>query len=105
MLVGARCGRQSDIYSFGIVLWEVCTGETPLRGDMRPIRVPEEAPQEVVDLFRACTAAAAAERPDTRQLIKTIEELEAPRLDGTTSGFAELQRSASQSKSPPDTRQ
>ena len=36
---------QVDIYSFGVVLWELVTKEIPRRGALRDVRVPEECPQ------------------------------------------------------------
>lgn len=40
----------APLCSFGILLWEICSGEHPLRGRNRELRVPQECPQEMVDL-------------------------------------------------------
>ena len=34
-----------DIYSFGVVLWELVTREVPARGCLRDMVVPTECPQ------------------------------------------------------------
>jgi len=34
-----------DIYSFGVVLWEIVTREMPKRGRLRDVLVPDECPQ------------------------------------------------------------
>jgi serine/threonine protein kinase len=37
MLWGHKCTTSADIYAFGIVLWEVVTGEQPVRGQLRDV--------------------------------------------------------------------
>ena len=54
VILNTKCNSSADVYSFGVVLWEICTGEIPVRGRMRPLRVPEECPQAVADLIQAC---------------------------------------------------
>ena len=34
-----RCNEKADIFSYGIVLWEIITQETPQRGTLREIQV------------------------------------------------------------------
>jgi serine/threonine protein kinase len=35
VLLGERCTEKVDIFSFGVVLWELVTGERPTRGGLR----------------------------------------------------------------------
>ena len=35
----ARCAMQVDIYSFGVVLWELVSGEMPQRGRLHDLQV------------------------------------------------------------------
>lgn len=34
-----RCTEAADIYSYGVVLWEIITQTTPQRGNLRDIEV------------------------------------------------------------------
>jgi serine/threonine protein kinase len=36
--MGGRCSEKVDIYSFGVVLWELATTERPQRGQLREVR-------------------------------------------------------------------
>lgn len=39
--MGTRCTAKTDVYSMGIVLWEIVTGEMPVRGQLRDPRCVE----------------------------------------------------------------
>jgi len=58
-----------DIYSFGIILWELVTLLTPARGNLRSVRVPEECPVDVAHLIEDCLEA---NNPDMRPTASTI---------------------------------
>ena len=47
LLMGEPCDTRADLFSFGVIMWEVLTHEIPVRGNLRGLHIPEEAPQEV----------------------------------------------------------
>ena len=70
------CGTstpKADVYSLGVVIWEVLTGEVAVRGRLRPPLVPAECPQEVADVLRNCLSADASERPTAREAYEALE--------------------------------
>eukprot|EP00884_Botryococcus_braunii_P009492 jgi/Botrbrau1/18544/Bobra.0824s0002.1 len=73
VLVSSRASFSSDIYSYGVVLWELITGEAPRRGCLRPCRVPEECSQEVADLVNRCWSPKKEERPTATDLMRFME--------------------------------
>ncbi|KAK9816754.1 hypothetical protein WJX72_004692 [[Myrmecia] bisecta] len=73
LLVGGRCNERVDIFSLGVVLWEVVTHEAPLRGEMRAPKVPEECPQELADLISVCMSQDPAARPSAKEVYARLQ--------------------------------
>lgn len=54
------------------VLWELCTRELPVRGQIRDVRCPQEAPPAVAALIRECLDVDPARRPDMEDIIHRL---------------------------------
>ncbi|GAB4820917.1 hypothetical protein N2152v2_007963 [Parachlorella kessleri] len=74
VLWGQKCTTKADIYAFGVVLWEIVTGEQPVRGRLRDVRVPCECPSEVRDVILRCLEPNPADRPTAVQLIEWLQQ-------------------------------
>ncbi|PSC68117.1 serine threonine-kinase [Micractinium conductrix] len=72
LLLGLRCSEKADIYSYGVILWEICTGEVPVRGRTRSLRVPQDCPAEVADLVAECTSPDPSRRPSAKELVERL---------------------------------
>ena len=64
---------QVDVYSFGVIMWEVVSHEQPARGRMRELKVPQECPQEIDDLINACLSEDPASRPSAREAYDVLK--------------------------------
>ncbi|CAL8464770.1 g4305 [Coccomyxa elongata] len=111
VIMAGKVTNKADIFSFGVLLWEIITVERPLRrGNLREIMVPDEAPQEIADLVQRCTgqpeerpsAAEAADiiRPHLLSAAKSGDSSNGPRRNSSSaarsgSGGAEPKRASS----------
>lgn len=65
---------QADIFSYGVILWEIVTHEQPSRGNLRDCKVPQECPAEIDQLIDQCLAQDPEERPTAKDIYETIRQ-------------------------------
>ncbi|XP_021294373.1 serine/threonine-protein kinase HT1 [Herrania umbratica] len=89
-------GRKVDVYSFGLILWEMVAGTIPYE-DMNPIQaafavvnknlrpvIPHSCPPAMRALIEQCWSLHPEKRPDFWQIVKVLEQFESSlNQDGT----------------------
>ena len=68
MLMGERCTEKVDIYSFGVLLWELTTGLSPQRGYVSPPEPSARCPKAVSALIADCMNSNPKKRPTAKQV-------------------------------------
>lgn len=74
LLMNMRLTEKADMYSLGVVLWELITHEEPRRGRLRPLVVPDDCPQEIKDLIDNCLHVMPADRPTAKEAFAIISQ-------------------------------
>ncbi|WCJ27047.1 Protein kinase superfamily protein [Euphorbia peplus] len=89
-------GRRVDVYSFGLILWEMVAGTIPYE-DMNPIQaafavvnknlrpvIPRDCPPAMRALIEQCWSLQSDKRPEFWQIVKVLEQFESSLAsDGT----------------------
>jgi serine/threonine protein kinase len=72
ILLNQKISEKADVYSFGVMLWEIVTGIAPVRGGLSDVSVPEDCPAEISDLIKACLSVDADLRPTAKRCFQII---------------------------------
>ncbi|ESO02910.1 hypothetical protein HELRODRAFT_81107, partial [Helobdella robusta] len=82
-----KFSKFSDVWSYGVVLWELLTGKTPYEGfnfaailygvgnNTLKLPIPDSCPQSFKDLLQRCWQPAAHNRPTFRNIISILESI------------------------------
>ncbi|KAL0020996.1 hypothetical protein WJX77_005136 [Trebouxia sp. C0004] len=72
ILLGRFCSEKADIFSYGVILWEIVTHGQPARGGLRDCRCPQECPVEIDSLINKCLHEDPDERPSAKDLCDIV---------------------------------
>jgi serine/threonine protein kinase len=86
VVMGARASQAADVYSFGIIVWEMLTRQIPFGSDVQtPIRllrmvtnsglrptIPDGCPPPLISLLERCWSAEPAVRPDFSVIVDDL---------------------------------
>lgn len=87
VLLGDKYSEKADIYSFGVVVWELATNEIPwdeinavqviskVAYEHKHLQIPPSCPPSISKMITQCFHEKPAERPSFKELLHQIENI------------------------------
>lgn len=88
LLTTGKLSKSADVYAFGVLLWEMYTGQRPWSGlgqmqvifhltqRKKRLQFPSGTPPQLQALGTRCMSAEATERPKFDEILRLIDELD-----------------------------
>lgn len=93
VITGKNYSEKADVYSFGIILWEIAAREPPyknimgtkvsvevVKNDLRP-KIPKKAPEAMARLMKKCWDRNPVKRPSFKEIIMELEKMKMTNMD------------------------
>lgn len=94
VLLGEPATEKADVFSFGILLWQIITGESAVRGDIYPVTTPHDCPAEVAALQQRCLAKDPQLRPTAAEALAILRSCKDGRPPAPAASLPALQSAA-----------
>ncbi|KAL0020911.1 hypothetical protein WJX77_010024 [Trebouxia sp. C0004] len=88
LLTTGKLSKSADVYAFGVLLWEMYTGQRPWSGlgqmqvifhltqRKKRLQFPSDTPPQLQDLGTRCMSAEATERPKFDEVLRLVDKLD-----------------------------
>jgi len=85
-LAGCSLTKKVDVYAFGVILWQLCSGQQPFDG-LQPTQVvvmvaqgatlemPDGVPDSITNMFKLCITRKASLRPGFERVLPELLKL------------------------------
>ena len=93
VITGKIYSEKADVYSFGIILWEISAREPPyknimgtkvsvevVKNDLRP-KIPKKTPEAMARLMKKFWDRNPLKRPSFKEIIMELEKMKTSNLD------------------------
>ncbi len=72
VLLGQKATLKADVFSYGVLLYQMLTGEPPVRGMLSPLVAPRDCPPGVAALQQRCLDPDPQQRPSAGEIVAVL---------------------------------